>query len=501
MKLTRGRYRTTSAELSEDDAELLQDLQEYFGYPFNRLVPRISEILSLQHHPIGGAVVEGAGDVPTGREILRFHATEYFKTMAAEADTTTCIPPENKAAWVADEVAKFSRSLVVRTFACTWMHLAPYVSRYALLDNSIAARSDVYEDVVYQLVAACYVLSSDDRARVWMAGLVHRLRQIQLALHIHELEIKMETVGKRSTEGPFDPLPLAALQGVDIYRWSSLSRRLQQRRFLADWGPAHTDCTELVEDFKPPTGEKKPPLQRAAATAGGVATEICRTLQGLASGLAEGLRKLEPSLPRVERVPNVERPTTPRPTAEYHPRINRRPRRRKVFSREETDESEHWWRPPGACFMAPRRVPFKPGEYQQHYLRDRYRSRDDMRVKIRYDPNTPPPTPPRTPPASVVASTDSLGLPPVRKMPVEEEDLSWEPMQFNLRDERGKTALTAKLSPHRGAVRAELQRHATSTSSSDLPPGVHAFDFYQEEGSPRVAYRGVGRVVGGRRLV
>ncbi|KAH0478179.1 MAG: uncharacterized protein KVP18_003727 [Porospora cf. gigantea A] len=483
------KHRNASGDLDDVDADLLLDLQEYFGYPFNRIVPRVQEIVSLQHHPLGGAIVEGRGDVPTGKELVRFHATEYFKTLSMEADNTTTVPPERRAAWVADEVAHFTQSMVVRVFGCTWMNLAPFLTRYALLDNSIAAKGDVYEDVVYQIVAACYVLSTDDRARVWMAGFVHRLRQIQLSLHLQELEIRMNHLGKKTTVGPYDPLPLAVFQGLDIYRWSSLSRQLQQRRFLADWGEEGHQTEPFFRDFVKEDSN---------------ATKWQPTLDGkaLCESVKTGLQTLMSKLPQLRRpkVPYEVMSASEPPQPELHGALRRRKNQRYPATAtarattEDDNDGGHLWRPPGALFMKPRKVNWPEGERQQYlYGRNAQNvpAKDDLRVKIRYDPNPPPPP----------QFTPKIDQPKTAEDDSSSEDTWRQPLQFDIHEEGKDTkTLTARIHPRAGGdVEAQLIRHR-SDSSSSLPAGVHAFQFYREDDSPRVEYRGPGVVKGGRRV-
>lgn len=194
-------------EEHDEDNETLEDIQEYFGYPYSRLIPRIRESLAARPSTV-------TTDAPTGRDLIRFYAADYFRSLAEE----TKIPSDRRPAWVTDETDFFMQSIVFQLFAACWLNLGPYLA--AQTESASLPNSHEYRRMFESLLAACYVLSPEEKSRTWMITLIHRLRQIQLSIHVRRLDIL--------TGGP--TAELEGLHNVDIHRWSSLSHILQHRQ-------------------------------------------------------------------------------------------------------------------------------------------------------------------------------------------------------------------------------------------------------------------------------
>lgn len=191
-------------EYSEVHDELVQDLQEYFGYPYDTLIPRIHNILRAQ--ATGTTTVSGTD---TGVELLKILAVKYFMNLA----THSSLGAHEVDKWLETEVNIFMRSRVFAIFASTHLNLTPFLEKSSR-DEKHLPGSEKYEQLFFQLLGACYAVTREKEATRAMNGLMQRLRQIQLILHMEEIDVEMN--------GPLH-LPLATLQGIDIFRWSTIA--------------------------------------------------------------------------------------------------------------------------------------------------------------------------------------------------------------------------------------------------------------------------------------
>ncbi|KAL8454425.1 hypothetical protein Emed_000146 [Eimeria media] len=157
--------RLTTERLAQDNA-ILQDLQEFLGYKYDHLIPRIRECLE-------GSPVPQRSDAPTGRELLRLYATDYFTKMSEE----TGVEPSRRALWVDEEVEHFLAGSAIPAFASLYMSLAPFVLD---LEQGGPLRAEAFSSMFESLIAACWIISTEEKVKVWMPSLIQRLRQVGL---------------------------------------------------------------------------------------------------------------------------------------------------------------------------------------------------------------------------------------------------------------------------------------------------------------------------------
>lgn len=191
--------RATNAE-----CELIQDMQEYFGYPYDTIIPRIACIINNEYEESGYNQ-----QAQTGRNLIHIAAVEYFASLSRQAmvENTTI------ERWMENEVGCFMSSKICAIFACTYMNLMPIIDNmYA--KNAETQTLDVYEDLFFKLLAACYSVTREAESKKYITALVCRLRQIQIMIFAAETNIKINGTDADS---------LALLQGIDIYRWSTLT--------------------------------------------------------------------------------------------------------------------------------------------------------------------------------------------------------------------------------------------------------------------------------------
>eukprot|EP00915_Cephaloidophora_sp_WS-2016_P001988 GHVH01002696.1.p1 GENE.GHVH01002696.1~~GHVH01002696.1.p1 ORF type:complete len:876 (+),score=102.06 GHVH01002696.1:391-3018(+) len=403
--------------ITQEENELLQDLQQYYGYPYYDIVPRIREIMELRTHPIGGGYArEGLfGDgacgttAPTGKNIVKFYATAYFTELAKQGESI--VTAERRSAWVFEETKMFMESKIIDLFASLYMSLSPFFARYSLLDNSIMVSSQTYGEVLMQLVAACYVLSNEARARVWMSAFVHRLRQIQLMLHATETKKLISLVRPAGTLSPLEELGVNRSDGWDVYKWSSMSKRIQRDRFLAEWGNHHGIMAAL-QDY--PDSEyddmKKALADNSSKSIDVIGTNSGDDAPGLGFCAAIGkfinettLRSRSNGSFEIKQLPEGVRPVassgwSKRPVmSPDYPDANSREqheieRYRKAAGEPFAAGGVELWRPPGALFMKPR-VISKPQQAQnlQHMIpmadtQQQFRD-EDITLDIKYRAN------------------------------------------------------------------------------------------------------------------
>ncbi|KAL8269651.1 hypothetical protein Esti_006406 [Eimeria stiedai] len=184
--------RLTTERLAQDNA-VLQDLQEYLGYKYDHLIPRIRECLE-------GSPVPQRSDSPTGRELLRLYATDYFTKMSEE----TGVEPSRRVLWVDEEVEHFLAGSAIPAFACLYMSLAPFVVE---LEQGGPLRAEAFSSMFESLIAACWIISTEEKVKVWMPSLIQRLRQTQLTLHMAQMGDKYFSANaklRKPTKQPVD---------------------------------------------------------------------------------------------------------------------------------------------------------------------------------------------------------------------------------------------------------------------------------------------------------
>ncbi|CDJ36713.1 uncharacterized protein EMH_0023100 [Eimeria mitis] len=184
--------------LQEDNA-LLQDLQELFGYKFDHLIPRIRECIE-------GAAVPQRSDCPTGRELLKLYATDYFTRLSEEAG----VEASRRVVWVDQEVHNFLEGPAIPVFAVACTALAPFV--LALKDEG-PTRAQQFVGMFEALLAACWVISTEEKVKIWMPSLIQRLRQTQLVLHMAQMGDKYfinRTRLQKPAKIPIEPRQIAA---------------------------------------------------------------------------------------------------------------------------------------------------------------------------------------------------------------------------------------------------------------------------------------------------
>lgn len=370
-------------EEHDEDNELLQDVQEYFGYPYAKLVPRIRDALL---DPARRQI-----EAQTGAKLLQTYAYDYFGDLAEEAN----IPADQRTAWITDETQEFLNSRAATLFAGCWLNLGPFLAVASVGPTLPPAAT--YTTAFKSLVAACYVLSPEDHARIWMGALIHRLRQTQLLLRLRQLDIL--------TGGP--TADLEYFKGVDIHRWSSLSHLLQTTRRYG-WAAAGLDdiavgalgpsrVAALMHEAERGTVPKPALPPQPTPARKGFGEILCDHLQQALVGRAPPSAPPPEQLPKAPQAkippplappgavptgapwqsvvgqsvgpPDAAAAEAPRRIAETAPAIFRRIRHssaRRTLPTQRYCPKDVWpevpkdatgtelWRPPGAIFMRPR---------------------------------------------------------------------------------------------------------------------------------------------------
>ncbi|PFH35917.1 hypothetical protein BESB_055680 [Besnoitia besnoiti] len=219
--------------------ELLQDLQEYLGYRHDHLLPRIRECLRNRQPT-------QRSDTPTGKELIRLYAADYFAVLARESG----VEKKNQAVWTDEELDMFMEGPAIPLFAVLGMSLQPFLMR---TDSNDLPTTEVFVATFYSLVAACWVLSTESRVKVWMPALIQRLRQVQLLVQLASFEGNVYTRAMRRRRMATQPVELsqfaAANNGAsDLFRlWNvdpsrppagNLGAGPQSPRLLQLGGPA-----------------------------------------------------------------------------------------------------------------------------------------------------------------------------------------------------------------------------------------------------------------------
>ncbi|EUD67138.1 hypothetical protein C922_02288 [Plasmodium inui San Antonio 1] len=155
---------------TEEENELIQDLQEFFGYQFDYVLPRIAECFSQHNLYISSSHL-------TGLQIVRLFANEYFSLLADDVN----IEGKEKTTWVREETEAFLNSHCIEIFSCCMLSLHKYLDEKGVKVDKIKA---IFE----MLLSSCWVLGSEKRNKVWACALVQRLRQVQLLTQISTIE-------------------------------------------------------------------------------------------------------------------------------------------------------------------------------------------------------------------------------------------------------------------------------------------------------------------------
>ncbi|OEH74990.1 apicomplexan specific related protein [Cyclospora cayetanensis] len=202
--------------LAEDNA-ILQDLQEFLGYKWTHIPQR--------------------SDSPTGRELLRLYATDYFTKMSEE----TGVDPSRRAIWVDQEVEHFLTGSALPAFACLSMSLGPYV---VAAENGGPTHAQNFTDMFESLVAACWIISTEEKVKIWMPSLIQRLRQAQLLLHMAQMGDKYFTNGTLIRKPAKHP--------VDIRQFASANNGMLNQFALWNVDPTRRPLTEGMCAFEGP---------------------------------------------------------------------------------------------------------------------------------------------------------------------------------------------------------------------------------------------------------
>ncbi|EZG56063.1 hypothetical protein GNI_105880 [Gregarina niphandrodes] len=194
------------------ECELVQDLQEFFGYPYDTLIPRVYNVIRADTSYMTEGDCEAQAQ--SGRDIVQLAATEYFLSLAQNAQTD----PHLIDRWLRLELKTFMNSQVIGIFAATHFNLLPILNHMGPgglgLTSDASPGLEQYARLFCQLLAATYGVVRESQSREYLPALIQRLRQIQLTLHMEELDIRIN--------GPLRT-PLALFQGIDIFRWSTIS--------------------------------------------------------------------------------------------------------------------------------------------------------------------------------------------------------------------------------------------------------------------------------------
>ncbi|KJP90184.1 hypothetical protein AK88_00032 [Plasmodium fragile] len=154
----------------EQENELIQDLQEFFGYQFDYVLPRIAECFSQHNLYITSSHL-------TGLQIVRIFANEYFSLLADDVN----IEGKDKTTWVREETEAFLNSHCIEIFSGCMLSLHKYLGEKGVKVGKI-------KSIFEMLLSSCWVLGSEKRNKIWACALVQRLRQVQLLTQITTIE-------------------------------------------------------------------------------------------------------------------------------------------------------------------------------------------------------------------------------------------------------------------------------------------------------------------------
>lgn len=154
----------------ESENELIQDLQEYFGYSFDYILPRIAECFTAYNLHISNSHL-------TGLQIIKIFANEYFSHLADDVG----VYGKEKVIWVKEETDAFLESKCIEIFSGSVMSISKYL-------NERGAKISKIRNIFEMLVSACWVLGDEKKNKIWTTALIQRLRQIQLLTQLTTLE-------------------------------------------------------------------------------------------------------------------------------------------------------------------------------------------------------------------------------------------------------------------------------------------------------------------------
>ncbi|SCN12808.1 conserved Plasmodium protein, unknown function [Plasmodium malariae] len=154
----------------EQENELIQDLQEYFGYQFDYILPRIAECFSYHNIYITNSHL-------TGLQIIRMFANEYFSLLADDVN----INGKEKVVWVREETEAFLNSKCIEIFSGCMISLNKYLNEKNVQVSKI-------RNIFEMILSSCWVLGNEKKNKIWVKALIQRLRQVQLLTQITTIE-------------------------------------------------------------------------------------------------------------------------------------------------------------------------------------------------------------------------------------------------------------------------------------------------------------------------
>ncbi|CBZ55685.1 conserved hypothetical protein [Neospora caninum Liverpool] len=180
--------RVTSGN-TRDESALIHDLQEYLGYKYSTLTPKVLRALDATDE----AKVVAA---PPGERVLRVYLEDFFEHLADESG----VDPEDKAAWTSREIRHFLASPAIPLFSCLFLSLSPFLAEPRYNASALQGEkgfpcvwgelppSTSYVSAFMALLSVCWRQETEDTAKVWMKALVQRLRQLQLVAEVVSLD-------------------------------------------------------------------------------------------------------------------------------------------------------------------------------------------------------------------------------------------------------------------------------------------------------------------------
>ncbi|CRH00160.1 conserved Plasmodium protein, unknown function [Plasmodium relictum] len=154
----------------EQENELIQNLQEYLGYPFDYIIPRINECFSHHNIYISNSHL-------TGLQIIRIFANEYFSLLADDVG----VYGKEKAIWVREETEAFLNSNCIEIFSGCMMSMNKYLNEKNVKISKI-------RNIFEMILSSCWVIGNEKKNKIWVSALIQRLRQIQLLTQITTIE-------------------------------------------------------------------------------------------------------------------------------------------------------------------------------------------------------------------------------------------------------------------------------------------------------------------------
>ncbi|CRG96339.1 conserved Plasmodium protein, unknown function [Plasmodium gallinaceum] len=154
----------------EQENELIQDLQEYLGYQFDYIIPRINECFSYHNLYISNSHL-------TGLQIIRIFANEYFSLLADDVG----VYGKEKAIWVREETEAFLNSNCIEIFSGCMISINKYLNEKNVKISKI-------RNIFEMILSSCWVIGKEKKNKIWVSALIQRLRQVQLLTQITTIE-------------------------------------------------------------------------------------------------------------------------------------------------------------------------------------------------------------------------------------------------------------------------------------------------------------------------